>query len=83
MSVLLAVLTVSCVSWIITKEVLFEDLREWVKESRWLYPVRCPYCLAPWIAVLVCVVQHVPVIWFFPVVWGAYWNISLFTKVRG
>lgn len=82
MTILLAVLTVACVSWIITKEVIFEDLRTWSERYRWLYPLRCPYCLAPWVTLLVCVAQRIPLIYVFPVIWLAYLNLTLYQRLR-
>lgn len=82
MHVGLAVLSVACVSWIVTKEALFESLREATKESAWLYPLRCPYCLCPWVTALIWFAYGLPMIWFLPVVWLAYHSLVLFGTLR-
>jgi hypothetical protein len=83
MTILLAIFTVSCVSWIITRETVFEDLRAWAKGKRGLYPVSCMYCLAPWVTGLVFIINELPLIYFFPVIWGSYHSLAVFKRVRG
>lgn len=82
MTILLAVLTISCVSWIVTKEAIFDELRTWSEAHPWLYPMRCPYCLCPWVTVLVAVSLRLPLIWFFPVVWLSYHSLSVYAWLR-
>jgi hypothetical protein len=83
MSIILAICTVSAVSWIITREQLFARVRSWAKPRKWAYPITCMYCLAPWVTGLVCVVQRIEIVYFFPIVWGSYLNVAVFAKVRG
>ena len=93
MNILAAVFTVSAVSWIVTREKLFEDLQKWARlqhdtaPSKWQkkiwYPLGCMFCLCPWVAALVCVTFRVDVRWYFGVVWLSYWNLVAFSKVRG
>lgn len=83
MMILLAILTVSCISWIVTKEAIFADLRAWSTGKRGLYPLSCPFCLCPWVAALVVLTQHIQWIYFFPVVWVSYHSLSVYQRVRG
>ena len=83
MTILLAICTVSAVSWIITREQIFARLRSWAKPKKWAYPISCMYCLAPWVTGFVCLTQHIEIVYFFPIVWMSYLNLALFAKVRG
>lgn len=92
MNILAAVFTVSAVSWIVTREKLFEDLQKWARlqhdaaPSKWqkklYYLPMCAFCIAPWLAALVCLTYGIELRWFFPVVWLAYLNLGLLAKVR-
>lgn len=83
MTLTLAILTVACVSWIITREQIFARLQKWARPRKYATPLVCMYCLAPWLTALVFVVNGLPLVWFFPCVWLSYWNLALFAKVRG
>lgn len=92
MNILAAVFAVSAVSWILTREKLFEDLQKWARlqhdtaPSRWqkkiYYLFGCMYCLAPWCAAVVCLSYGVELRWYFGVIWLSYLNLGLFAKVR-
>lgn len=83
MTILLAILTVACVSWIITRESLFEPLRKWARGKKYLYPLSCVYCLCPWLMLVVFLLEGLPWRWYFPAIWLAYVNVAVFSKVRG
>lgn len=83
MTILLAILTVACVSWIITREQIFAPLRKWAKPRRWLYPLQCAYCLIVWVTIPVMYLLEIRPVFFFPIVWAGYWNIALLSKARG
>lgn len=83
MTILLAILTVSCVSWIITREQLFARLRIWAKPKKWAYPLSCPFCLSVWVAALVFLVQGLEWRYFFPCVWGAFHSLAVFRRLKG
>jgi hypothetical protein len=83
MTIALAVLTVSGVSWILAREAIFDGLRD-ALEGRWISTlVRCPYCCAPWVTVMVGLVLRVPFVWWIPIVWLSYHSLSLYDRLRG
>lgn len=83
MTILLTICTVSCVSWIITREEIFASFRTWAKtQSKVFYPLTCAYCLTPWVTAIVCLVSGVSLVWFFPVIWASYHSVTLFALLR-
>lgn len=82
MTVPLAICAVSCVSWIVTREQIFEPIRKHARSYALLYPLSCMYCLAPWVAGVVFLIQGLDWRWFLPAIWLVYWNLSLYAWVR-
>ena len=83
MTIFLTILTVSCISWIITREQIFEPVRKWAKtQSALFYPLTCVYCLTPWTTAIVCFLMGVSLVWFFPVIWLSYHSVSVFALLR-
>lgn len=97
MNVLVAVLIVSCVTWTITQEEIFKEVREWLRSqsagSGWLiqkvaYLPTCHYCFSHWVTILVFVIlrSHEPRsigwMWYFPVVWMANHSMTIYGYLR-
>lgn len=84
MNLVLAICAVSAVSWIITREVLFKELRSWAtKHGGIFYPLTCGYCLAPWIALVILIAWRIDWRQYFLIVWLSYLNLGLMAKLRG
>lgn len=96
MSVVIAVLIVSCVTWTITQEEIFKELREWLKsksdDSGWLiqkvsYLPTCHYCFSHWVGILVFVAasrapSFIGWMWYFPVIWLANHSMTIYGHLR-
>lgn len=78
----LAILTVSCLAWVITREAIFEPMRKRARSYAWAYPLSCMYCLTPWLMAIWCVSMGLEWEWFIPAIWLVYWNLSLYAWVR-
>lgn len=96
MNVLIAVLIVACVTWTITQEEIFKEVRAWLISKSdgagWLtrkalYLPTCHYCFSHYIAALVFTLTftgplRISWIWYFPVVWMANHSMTLYGFLR-
>ena len=89
--VLFAVLTVSCITWTVTQEEIFKEVRIWLEQksadgSWWIrkaaYLPTCHYCFSHWVAIGLLVLWQLPWWWLFPIVWLANHSITLYGWLR-
>jgi hypothetical protein len=82
-TIFLAICTVSCVSWILTREQIFEPVRKWAKmQGTWATPFNCVYCVIPWTTLAAWPVFRFELVWLIPIIWASYHAVSVFAVLR-